>query len=571
MRRMRPWPTLTCTVGAVARATAGALALTCGVPLVAGCGEGSARSADGVRTGGLLRVGTTSKIDSLNPFVAVETQALNASNMQYPQLVQYGPDMKLHGDWATRWTTSRDGRTWTFRLKPGGKWSDGTPLTAADAAWTGNTIVKYQKSGSAVLAGALSHVTRMDAPDPTTLVIRYDAPVGNALAQLQLFWVLPKHVFEKATGNDGKDLRTFKVPLPTVAAGPYQVTKYAGNGATVFKRNPYFYGERSNADGVLLQYYTNSTAMIADLQARNLDFVDDVPYDAADAVKRSRRFDVQTTLKPELANVIFNSNPAKPKNRELLDPRVREALEHAIDRDAIAATVFHGYAEPWANLISQMSAAAGWVNPAVKPLPYSIAEANEILDSLGYRRGSDGIRVVPATTDRYAQPAHRMAYPVLVTNDLRFSGQREFQIIASGWKKAGVELSFQTGGDSSQTFEMLTAGDYEKFDISLWNWVESIDPDFMLSVLTKAQWNGWNDTGNDDPEWDAEYARQATLTDFKQRQKLVWEMEQQVFDARPYIQLVNMKRVSANAKDWTGFRPNLLSSCKCYFTDPHHQ
>ena len=97
----------------------------------------------GTVKGGILRVGTTNYIDSLNPFVAIESQSYNAFVMEYPQLVQYGPGEKLEGDWATSWSHSSDGLTWTFHLKAGGKWSDGKPLTAADAAWTGNTIVKY--------------------------------------------------------------------------------------------------------------------------------------------------------------------------------------------------------------------------------------------------------------------------------------------------------------------------------------------------------------------------------------------------------------------------------------------
>src|SRR5690242_19465838 len=117
--------------------TAGALA-ACALLAAAGCGGGSASS--GGSSGGktILRIGTTSYIDSLNPFVAINSQSYNAFVMEYPQLVQYGPGNKLIADWATSWSHTPDGKTWTFHLKPGGKWSDGVPLTATDAAWTGN-------------------------------------------------------------------------------------------------------------------------------------------------------------------------------------------------------------------------------------------------------------------------------------------------------------------------------------------------------------------------------------------------------------------------------------------------
>jgi peptide/nickel transport system substrate-binding protein len=94
------------------------------VTIAAGCGGGGAAGggggSGGVVKGGILRVGTTNYIDSLNPFVAIESQSYNAFVMQYPQLVQYGPGEKLEGDWATSWTKTPDGLTWTFHLKPGG-------------------------------------------------------------------------------------------------------------------------------------------------------------------------------------------------------------------------------------------------------------------------------------------------------------------------------------------------------------------------------------------------------------------------------------------------------------------
>src|SRR5579871_3618242 len=150
-----------------ARRLMGTMVAAAAVALAAGCGGGGTApgggggSSGGFVKGGILRVGTINYIDSLNPFVAIESQSYNAFVMEYPQLVQYGPGEKLEGDWATSWSHTADGRTWTFHLKPGGKWSDGKPLTAADAAWTGNIIIKYQSGPTAAVAGALTHITSM--------------------------------------------------------------------------------------------------------------------------------------------------------------------------------------------------------------------------------------------------------------------------------------------------------------------------------------------------------------------------------------------------------------------------
>jgi peptide/nickel transport system substrate-binding protein len=534
----------------------------------AGCGPGGGEQSGGATKGGILKVGTASWIDSLNPFIGINSQAYNAYTMQYPQLVQYGPGIEIIGDWATEWSHTPNGLKWTFELEPGGKWSDGKPLTAADAAWTGNTIVKYADGPSAALAPALTHVKRFTAPNPTTLVIEYEEAIGNVLPQLQQFYVLPKHVWARHTGNDGKDLKSVQPEqdLPVVSGGAYYISQYEKKGTTVFKRNPNFYGPESNADAVALIYYTNSTSMIADLRAGTLDFVDEVPANAVDALKSEQGIELQVVPSSQVNNITFNSNPRKPKNRELLDPKVREALEYATDRQEIVEVVHNGYAFPWANLISKQS--GKWVNPAVKPLPYDPDRANEILDSLGYKM-RNGVRWVPATTGKYAQPAHPMSYEMIIPGGLNFNVDRQFEIVKSDWAKIGVELTHKPGGDTAQAFALETAGNYTKFDLAMWDWVGYADPDFMLSVLTKSQWGSWSDTGYDDPAYDAMYRKQATLVNQDERRELVWKMQEEIARQRPYINLVQMELVAAHRAEWTGFYPDLGAYCKCYYTSPH--
>ena len=119
---------------------------------------------------GILRVGTTTYIDSLNPFNYIESQAYNAMIMIYPQLVQYTHGKTGYCDRgrlgevvdAPR-RTARRGRS---ICRSGTKWSDGKPMTAADAAWTINTIVKYANGAAAVAAPALAHVKNADGAEP---------------------------------------------------------------------------------------------------------------------------------------------------------------------------------------------------------------------------------------------------------------------------------------------------------------------------------------------------------------------------------------------------------------------
>ena len=545
------------------------LAAICG-----GCGgssSGSGTSGSGKNT--ILRIGTTYYIDSLNPLLAYEPQASNAFTMIYPQLVQYGPGLKIAPDWATSWEESKDGLTWTFHLKPGGKWSDGVPLTAADAVWWVNTIFKYQNGATSYLAGELAGLKKIAAPDLNTLVLTYKKPVPSALANLEQFYFMPKHVWSKYTGNDGKDMKSFhpEQHLPVVSGGPYTITQFQEKGTTVFKPNPYFYGPKSHVAAVALTYYTNATSMIADLEQNQLDFIDATPYTAANSMKGKSNITVSIAPGSEVTNLGINSNPVKPKNRELLDPRVKEALEYAIPRQQLVDVVYGGHAQPWANIMSAWSGPSGWLNPNVKPLPYDVAKANQILDQLGYARGSNGVRTAPATTGQYAQPAHPMSYNVIVPNDLDFNGDRQFSVLADAFAKIGVQLHETSGGDVSQAYDLITAPNYtyKNADMFTWYWHPYIDPNYNLSVVTRAQWGNSSDTGFDDPTYDAMWRKQAGLVSFKQRQQVVWQMEAYLAQKRPYIQLVDTDVITAHSNSWTGFDPQLWGYCKCFYTSPH--
>ncbi len=545
---------------------------------LAGCG-GSSETGGGegkVVKGGILRVGTINYIDSLNPFNYIESQSVNAFIMIFPQLVQYDyadGTYKFEGDWAKSWDTSADGKTWTFHLRSGGKWSDGKPITADDAAWTINTIVKFASGPTAVAASALAHVTKAEAPDDTTLVIRYESPVGNVLAQLEQFFVMPRHVWEKYAVGKGKELKTYhpEQHLPMVTGGAYTVKKYEKKGTTVFVRDPNFWGPKSNADAVALTYYTNADAMISDLRQDQLDWVDEVPFSAVNAVKKDASLVVETVPGAETTNITWNSNPRKPKNRELLDPQVKKALSMCVDRDKIIDVVFSGYAEKVESIVGHISTLE---NPNLGPLEYDCDAGNQMLDELGYKKGPDGTRVAPA---KGGQPAHKMQYEIIIPTSLNFNGDREFQIVQEGFANAGVKVTHKSGGDSSAAYALETGDNcdaakstgYDKFDIAMWDWVGYIDPDFMLSVVTKDQWCSWSDTGWDNPAYDKLYEEQGTTVDPEKRKQIVWKMQEIVYENFLYTQLVEPDTIDAHRKGWDGFLTALNAYSKRYYTNPH--
>src|SRR3954447_2340487 len=155
-------------------------AVTMGTIMAFAAGAGGTST----KSGGTFRLGTSSRIDSLNPYVAFNQDAYSTFMYIYPVLIQYDEkNSKFVPDFAKSWQTSKDGKTWTFTTVSGAKWSDGKPLTAADAAWSINTSIKYKGTGAANNAGLIAHIKSASAPSPTKLVVHYAAPVGNVLGQ----------------------------------------------------------------------------------------------------------------------------------------------------------------------------------------------------------------------------------------------------------------------------------------------------------------------------------------------------------------------------------------------------
>ena len=102
--------------------------------------------------------------------------------------------------------------------------------------------------------------------------------------------------------------------------------------------------------------------------------------------------------------------------------------------------------------------------------------------------------------------------------------------------------------------------------MAMWDWVGYVDPDFMLSVVTKGQWCSWSDTGWDNPEYDALYDKQGTTIDPEEREQIVWQMQKMIYDNFIYTQLVNLD-VHRGPHEGVG---RLLAGARCVLEEVLH-
>jgi peptide/nickel transport system substrate-binding protein len=522
------------------RQITGLIAAAAVVMLAAAACGGGASSGGSVKEGGVFRLGSPSSIDSLNPFVAFQADAYTTFEYIYPELVQYNAALKFVPDFARSWSQSADGLTWTFHTQAGAKWSDGKPLTAADAAWTYSTILKYQAGATANSAGYVAHMKSASAPNATTLVLTYSKPVANVLSQVQQVPILPEHVWAKyATGN-GKALTRFSNNAPIVSGGPFVLTKYTPKQIALFKRNPSFYGPKPHVDGFGLQFFQTTDAMITALKSNQLDGVEVPVPPTSVATLRAAHFVVRSSPGDAFDDFIINSNPKQnASQRELLNPLLRQAFNDAIDRQAIVKTSLLGYGQPGASIIPPVT--GHWSDPAIKPATFSLARAGQLLDQAGFKMGPNGLRMADG---------HPMSYTVIMPTDIQNTyGQRSFQIIQADFQKIGVRLNLKVLDDSA-AYSAITANSYKNFEISMWDWFPLTDPDFMLSVLTCVSWNVWNDTGYCSKTYDGLYAAQSAATSPAKRQQIVYQMQQMAASNRMYLVIDYPASIEAHSPRW---------------------
>jgi peptide/nickel transport system substrate-binding protein len=516
-------------------------------------GGNSSNNNGGNASGGHLTLGTLSNIDTLNPFKTFQQNSYSTFEYIYPELVQLDQKtLAFVPDFATSWTQSKDGLTWTFNLVPNAKWSDGQPLNAQDVLFTFDTIIKYKDGAAGNLSGAFTDVTSIKAPNDNTLVLTYSVPVANVLANMQATPILPEHVWSQyANTPAGSGLKQFSNQpagnQPLVSGGPFMLASYVKDQVTIFQRNPNFYGPAPVIDGFGLQYFSNDDSMVQALRNNQIQAAIGIPVTAVQTLKGDSSLTVYTGPGISLRDFIINSSPDKKTNLELLDPKVRMAMEYAIDRNAIVSTAWLGYAQPGSTIIPPATG-QGWHDDSIQGLPFNIQKANAILDAAGYTRGTDGVRIANG---------HPMSYTVLFASDESGAGDAAFRIIQNGFQQIGITITQRKeDNDSVNTAILGDNNTYNTFDLAMWDWFPQIDPDFMLSVLTRKEWGNWSDTGYDNPAYDKLYVKEGVAINKDARVQIVHQMQQIAFDARPYIILNYNDTIDAWSNQWAGFGDN---------------
>ena len=478
--------------------------LVAGLAAVSAQGQGEAVTFD---------VGDPNGIDSMSPLVGVTAAAYEAWNIQYATLTdKAAKDFHTIPALAESWKGSKDKLTWTYKLRDGLKWSDGKPLTAEDIAWTINTARKEEWLNHSATTVNLTAT----APDPKTVVIKSSVP-DPKLPTMDVY-ILPKHIWGKLTAEE----RNTYEGLDGVGSGPFVLEKFEKGQFTRFKANPNFWGGKPAVDKVVLRKFNNPDAMVAALKTGELDAAWNIPGSAFLQLKKDPNIVTNEGYQGAFAEVAINGGDGlKKPHPALLDPEVRKAIAHAIDRETLVDRVLSGLGEP-EHTISP-SPDLSWIPELTEDQIYEfdLDKARSILEEAGYKdTDDDGVREMPGG-----------GRPLNFRYMVRSDGETGPPIneFVSGWlDEIGIATTEKVANDDQLT-QIIGEGDYDMF---AWTWTPFVDPDTMLDYMTCKQiasdpedpTNYYNDANYCDKEYDRLYQQQKVELDPEKRREIVHEM-----------------------------------------------
>jgi peptide/nickel transport system substrate-binding protein len=485
----------------------------------------------------VLKTGTDQDLQVLNPFNSVVVADFEVFTLNYDLLANFGPNLEPVPGFAESWT--QDGTKWTFKMRDGMKWSDGTPATSEDARWTFQTVLDGVASergylGQGYLEPYLTDaasMTAVSAPDPQTLVVETEVP--NALILQAYMPILPKHIWSKYTLEqigDPEAAGFFKNEPPVVGTGPYQATEWVPGDHITFSRNPNYWGtQKGAADQIVLQHFASGDTMVQALKTGDVDYVRGVLADQYNALKNEPNVAVVEGVANGYTELSFNTGGNKEgyggSTSALSDPAFRDALGYAIDQQKLVDSTLGGYGTAGTTIIPPFH--TRWHVEPDKPRKFDIEEAKKRLDAAGYELDSSGKRL-----DKDGKVINlRLTWP-----DSEAENATNAQFIAEWFGQLGITVT-PAVTEEGALIEDVTGppNGPADYDIYMWGWVGDPDPNSLLGFFQTSEIGASSDSYYSNEHYDEMYTQQRQESDPAKRKTILAEMQNLVYDEAPYV------------------------------------
>ena len=489
-----------------------------------------------------LTIGVMQDVDSPNVTVGYTVAAYELWNLQYATLTdKAAADFSIAPGLAESWEGSADGKTWTYTLRAGLAWSDGTAFTAADVAYTVN------RARDEAWYNHTATVANLTAEAIDDRTVRIVSSVPDPKLPVMDVYIVPMHIYSTL---DADALRKYEA-TDGVGTGPYTLSERKNGQFWRMTANPHYWRGELAVDEVVFRVFRNADAMVAALESGEIDAAHDVPSAAVERLGQTEGIVLVQGQQGGFEELALNGGMGGQgqegggANPALLDKQVRLAIAHAIDRQTILDRVYTGIGAVATTM--SPSANPAWI-PALTPeedYAFDLAKANALLDEAGYkdtdgngiREGKDGKDIVLRYALRTESPVSKPLY--------------EF---VSGWlTEIGIGTKV-TAHDDGALGEVVGKGEYDLF---AWGWTPFVDPDPMLSYFTCGQLskdpedptNYYNDAAWCDPHYDELYKEQNVELDPVRRVEIVHEMLKLFHANASYLPLVYAPDLQAYRTD----------------------
>lgn len=461
----------------------------------------------------------------LDPAKYLDNESAMVIENIFEGLVRYA-DESTHVEpaLAESWETSPDGRAWTFRLRPGLRFSDGTPCDAAAAAFSflrrTDPAHPYFREEFTRMDSSLKNIAGVEAVDPLTLRITLRepyAPLLSTLATHSSYLVSPAAV---RTWGDGFDRRP-------VGAGPFMFTEWTPGDRIVLSANPEYYRGRPRLDRVVFKVVPDIKVRLLELKSGAIQIMDGVGPADRDEILANPRLALDAKPGLNVGYLAMNMRHAPFDNLN-----VRRAVNHAINKENLVKLLFRGLAEVAKNPIPP----GMWVyNDEVQDYAYDPDLARELLRKAGFPQGF--------STTLWAMPVSRPYMP---------EPERIARAIQANLAAVGIKARIVT----YEWKDYLARAYAGKHDMCLLGWVGAGDPDNFFSNLFAADKAAPPHASNiaffTDPAAQELITKAQREPDQARRAELYRQLQAEIHDQAPWAPLAHASQAMARERTVIG-------------------
>ena len=486
---------------------------------LAGCGQGGEAAPSGSSSDADSETGTRDElifvnyrdIRDLNPHLYAGE--MYAQSILYDTLVSNTEDGYV-GCLAEDWTISDDGRIYTFNIRDGVTFSDGTPCDANAILANFNAILENRERHTWL--EMMNLLVGVSAPDEDTFVIEMSEPYYPMLTELACI-----RPFAMISPNCMIDGSTMNGVNGYIGTGPYVLTDFVTDEYAVFERNEHYWGEAPAIQKITVKVIPDNQTRIMALENEEIDLIFGKNMLDADAISQyvdSDRFTVSLSDPTSTRHIVLNTT-----HDILGDTAVRKALQHATNRQAISEGIFYGL-EPAADTL--YSPTVPYCDVDLEPYAYDTEEAARLLDEAGWVMGSDGGR---------SKNGQKLELDLLYNSD-SVTEKTISEYLQSEYLKLGISLNIH--GEEEQSYrDNMKAGNFDMvFNIC---WGMPYDPQSSLAAMRAPVYGDYaaQQGLEDKAEIDQAITDILTSTDEAERQELYTFVLTRLHEDAVYIPL----------------------------------